>query len=455
MLAGAGVLAGLGLGEVSAVALEEPADSDSSVQPIPAPTDPTFDPSTSGSSTFDPSTSDPSSSDASSASPSTDSAQTAQQPPADAAPQEGAPVSEDSAQQPPQAPSNDSANDGVQPEAPANSVGADAPPPESTTEDPPISSGDLEADPKTGGGSDPEALALDIFSAPIRAAPNESVRFFANYSNNSRPVNQDCLISFLLGVWTDPAAMWFVAPFHEYSRTFSDEGDLDWAVSCGALSASARLLVLQNAPPAITSTPQTSAVVGHPYTYAVAASDPDGDSLQFELLAAPAGMRIDDGGRLDWTPTTLERAPVALSVSDGKSAATQEFSIEPVIAAGNEDFPTQATSPQGFGEPVTILANVSNLTEAPVSVVVTVEALNITNATMSAGPPGIYTHALATFQRGVHAYTVYANSAGGDSKSASGAFEVTATLFLNIQTIKALYGDAERVTVTDPPEAQS
>ena len=98
----------------------------------------------------------------------------------------------------------------------------------------------------------------------------------------------------------------------------------------------------------------------------------------------------------------------------------------------------------------------SNLTGnvTAVTIHILTPAGNSSNSTMSpAAEPGVHTFMLTSFERGVFAYTAYADLGAGGSLTSAGVFEVTADLFINIQTIKRLYGDAERVTVTDPPGA--
>lgn len=60
-------------------------------------------------------------------------------------------------------------------------------------------------------------------------------------------------------------------------------------------------------PPSITSKPVTTAMVNVPYTYDVAAADPDGtDELMYSLTAQPLGMTIDSStGLIKWVPTEV------------------------------------------------------------------------------------------------------------------------------------------------------
>ena len=79
----------------------------------------------------------------------------------------------------------------------------------------------------------------------------------------------------------------------------------------GGIGAQSYQLVVSdtipNLPPVITSSPSFVAAVGQPYSYPVAARDPDGDTLQFSLLAGPSGMIVSGtAGLVEWTPTAAQ-----------------------------------------------------------------------------------------------------------------------------------------------------
>ncbi|MCB1881453.1 MAG: hypothetical protein KDI54_15605 [Gammaproteobacteria bacterium] len=88
-----------------------------------------------------------------------------------------------------------------------------------------------------------------------------------------------------------------------------------------------------NHDPQIDSTPPAEATVGQPYVYDVQASDPDGDTLQYSLTTAPAGMSIGPAsGQIEWTPTDADQAaspvPVTVRVEDGRGGSDiQSFAI--------------------------------------------------------------------------------------------------------------------------------
>ncbi|MDF9390931.1 MULTISPECIES: putative Ig domain-containing protein [Methylococcus] len=86
-----------------------------------------------------------------------------------------------------------------------------------------------------------------------------------------------------------------------------------------------------NHPPTITSTPSLTVYANQLYAYAVEASDADGDTLQFSLSGAPAGMSLA-GSILNWTPTDADAEVgsfnVTVIVIDGKGGvATQALAL--------------------------------------------------------------------------------------------------------------------------------
>jgi large repetitive protein len=95
-----------------------------------------------------------------------------------------------------------------------------------------------------------------------------------------------------------------------------------------------------NQAPVITSTPPSPAVVGDPYQYQVAGSDPDGDPVTFALTTAPAGMAITSAGLLTWTATQAGTQHVVITASDGRGGNTsQTFDLSVVTSADNRACP--------------------------------------------------------------------------------------------------------------------
>ena len=89
-------------------------------------------------------------------------------------------------------------------------------------------------------------------------------------------------------------------------------------------------VVAGNHPPVFTSSPVTTGSEARPYHYQATASDPDGDTLTFSLVDAPAGMTIGIGGSIDWTPAKSQAGNNAVSVRAGDPSggfAIQSFTV--------------------------------------------------------------------------------------------------------------------------------
>ena len=102
-------------------------------------------------------------------------------------------------------------------------------------------------------------------------------------------------------------------------------------------------LGIVNEAPEIVSVAPTRAEVDRLYSYAVEATDPDGDSLDYSLTAAPVGMTIVAAtGLVEWTPTSGQTGinPVTVRVEDPLGFRdSQDFVI--TVAAASA-FPTAA-----------------------------------------------------------------------------------------------------------------
>ena len=84
--------------------------------------------------------------------------------------------------------------------------------------------------------------------------------------------------------------------------------------------------------PQITSQPPQSFTDDRRYVYQVVATAPDPNSLTFDLLKAPAGMTIDETGRIDWPLPEAQLGSrdydIVVRVSDPTGGeAYQEFSL--------------------------------------------------------------------------------------------------------------------------------
>jgi len=80
--------------------------------------------------------------------------------------------------------------------------------------------------------------------------------------------------------------------------------------------------------PQITSTPGTTAQVTVPYSYQVAASDPQSNPLTYSLSGALMGMTMSATGLVNWVPMSTGMFPVKIAVNNGRGGnATQSYSI--------------------------------------------------------------------------------------------------------------------------------
>ena len=84
---------------------------------------------------------------------------------------------------------------------------------------------------------------------------------------------------------------------------------------------------LPNRPPTITSTPIVDGRVKGAYLYDVEATDPDSDTLIYELIQSPTNMAIEsDTGVIHWLPTAsqLGLQDVTVKVNDGKGGTVEQ-----------------------------------------------------------------------------------------------------------------------------------
>ena len=102
-------------------------------------------------------------------------------------------------------------------------------------------------------------------------------------------------------------------------------------------------LTVPDRPPAITSEPPATAYVGVQFEYDVAAEDGDGDALAYSLQTDMQLIAIaPDTGRISGIPGQPGDFGFRVSVSDGKSAAFQNFTLTVVWPNRSPHFTTNA-----------------------------------------------------------------------------------------------------------------
>jgi RHS repeat-associated protein len=90
------------------------------------------------------------------------------------------------------------------------------------------------------------------------------------------------------------------------------------------------ITVSVNTPPTIVSEPVTIAQEGVLYSYIVKATDAEMDRLSYYLLQRPAGMNIDNTGKIEWTPTATQAGVhnIEIQVSDNRGGVVnQQYTI--------------------------------------------------------------------------------------------------------------------------------
>ena len=102
-----------------------------------------------------------------------------------------------------------------------------------------------------------------------------------------------------------------------------------------------------NTAPTITSSPSYVGDVNTDYSYQVVGEDKEGDTLSYELIAAPGGMNIDAAnGAVTWTNPVLGTHQVVIGVKDGQAGVAQGYTLTvkenlaPVINLSSPPNPT-------------------------------------------------------------------------------------------------------------------
>jgi hypothetical protein len=94
-----------------------------------------------------------------------------------------------------------------------------------------------------------------------------------------------------------------------------------------------------NHAPQFTSTPVATVAANVSYTYNIAAADLDGDTIAFQAGTLPAWLSLldhaDGTATLTGTPSSSDigNVDIAISINDGTSWATQQFTLGVAAAA--------------------------------------------------------------------------------------------------------------------------
>ncbi|MEP1075191.1 putative Ig domain-containing protein [Leptolyngbya sp. PL-A3] len=102
-----------------------------------------------------------------------------------------------------------------------------------------------------------------------------------------------------------------------------------------------------NGAPSIESSPVLSVIGGQTYAYNVAATDPDGDALTYNLLVAPDGMTLNAQGQLRWSTALSDIAnhTITIQANDGHGGIAEQSFTLAVIAEPPNRPPVLTTNP--------------------------------------------------------------------------------------------------------------
>lgn len=98
------------------------------------------------------------------------------------------------------------------------------------------------------------------------------------------------------------------------------------ALSTGCSSSSSNPKPPANRAPTAVNPGSQTGITGETASLQIAASDPDGDTLQFSATGVPAGLQINSGtGRISGTYGAAGNFAVAVTVTDGRASVRVEF----------------------------------------------------------------------------------------------------------------------------------
>ncbi|MBV7299148.1 putative Ig domain-containing protein [Enterovibrio paralichthyis] len=145
------------------------------------------------------------------------------------------------------------------------------------------------------------------------------------------------------------------------------------------------VVVQENQAPTISSMPTLSAIEDTEWQYQIVATDPDGDTLAYEVMF-PSSITVDSAGLVTWLTPVVGVHSVALRVSDGRGGfAEQSFQL--TVEATPDSIPVITSLPeltveQGNSYRYQVIANDADgdtltytLTQYPVGMVVSSSGL--------------------------------------------------------------------------------
>jgi len=187
--------------------------------------------------------------------------------------------------------------------------------------------------------SDVQSFTITVSEPPNRApvitsTPVTSVILGENYAYTVVANDPDGdVLTYSLSTFPDGMTINSTAGAINWTPTAAGSEDVVVEVSDGQLSATQSFTIVVgtvNQAPIITFIPYTTVTLGQTFTYAVEATDPEGDALTYSLTTNPStDMSIDENsGVISWTPTTVGNFEVVVEVSDGELTVTQNFTIE-------------------------------------------------------------------------------------------------------------------------------
>ncbi len=179
-----------------------------------------------------------------------------------------------------------------------------------------------------------------------------------------------------------------------------------------------------NQPPAIISTPPTSATVGTPYAYGIYVNEPEREALSFHLDTAPTGMTVSASGRIEWTPGPAQGGfhPVTVRVVDARGASvSQSFTIHVRLALNRAPFiGSDAVLRAATGVPYTYQVKATDHDKDPLSY-----SLPIAPAGMIVSPAGLVSWSSPV--AGKHPVTLQVSDGRGGVAQQSYTLEVSSS----------------------------